>query len=99
MRAIRSTFIFSIAAFLLGFALGGLSFHVAPAEGVFGLKTSMIQIESALVEMEKNISDLQKNMGTIKQAKDRLSSLPPAEGDAIKKESDSVKPTIPGIGR
>ena len=39
----------------------------------------MSQIGSALVEMQKNV-------GTIKQAKDELSSLSPAGGNAIKKE-------------
>ena len=47
----RSTYIFSIAAFLLGFGLGGVSLHVASAQGLFGLKTSVSQIGSALVEM------------------------------------------------
>lgn len=42
-------------------------------------------------EMEKNLAALQKNMGMIKQAKDQLSSLPSAGGDAIKKEGDSIK--------
>jgi hypothetical protein len=35
--------------------------------------------------MQKNVDALQKNMGTIKQAKDQLSSLSPAGGDTIKK--------------
>ena len=69
MTATRFTYSFSIAAFLLGFAMGGLSFHVASAQGVFGLKTSITQIGSALMEMQKNVDELQKNMGTIKQAK------------------------------
>lgn len=98
MRAIGSTYIYSIAVFLFGFVVGGLSFHVATAEGVFGLKPAMTQIGTALGEMQKNLDDLQKNMDAIKKAKDQLSSLPPASGDVIKKESDSVKPTIPGIG-
>ena len=59
MTATRSTYIFSIAAFLLGFSLGGLSLHVASAQGLFGLKTSITQIGSALVEMEKNVDALQ----------------------------------------
>ncbi len=59
----------------------------------------MTQIGSALVEMQKNVDDLQKNMGTIKQAKDQLSSLSPAGGDAIEKEGESLKQMIPGFGQ
>ncbi|MEP6960268.1 MAG: hypothetical protein ABI980_16200, partial [Nitrospirota bacterium] len=71
MTAARSTYIFTTTAFLLGFGLGGLSLHVASAQGLFGLKTSVTQIGTALVEMQKNVDALQKNMGTIKQAKDQ----------------------------
>jgi hypothetical protein len=99
MTATRSTYIFLIAAFLLGFGLGGVSLHVASAQGLFGLKTSISQIGSALVEMQKNVDALQKNMGTIKQAKDQLSSLSPAGGDAIKKGGESLKQLIPGLGQ
>ena len=99
MTATRSTYIFSIATFLLGFGLGGFSLHVASAEGLFGLKTSISQIGSALVEMQKNVDALQKNMGTLKQAKDQLSSVSPAEGDALKKEGESLKQLIPGLGQ
>ena len=99
MRATRSTYIFLIAAFLLGFGLGGLSLHVASAQGVFGLKTSITQIGSALVEMQKNVDDLQKNMGTIKQTKDQLSFLSPEGGDAIKNEGESLKQLMPGLGQ
>ena len=99
MTATRSTYMFLIAAFLLGFGLGGLSLHVASAQGLLGLKTSVTQIGSALVEMQKNVDALQKNMGTIKQAKDDLSSLSPAGGDAIKKEGESLKQMIPGMGQ
>lgn len=99
MRATRSTYIFLIAAFLLGFGLGGLSLHVASAQGVFGLKTSVTQIGSALVEMQKNVDDLQKNMDTVKQAKDQLSSLSPTGGDGMKKESESLKKLLPGMGQ
>jgi hypothetical protein len=49
--------------------------------------------------MQKNVDELQKNMGTIKQAKDQLSSLSPASGDAIKKEGESLKQMIPGLGQ
>jgi hypothetical protein len=98
MTAARSTYIVSITAFLLGFGLGGLSLHVATAQGLFGVKTSITQIGSALIEMQKNVDALQKNMGTIKQAKDQLSSLSPAGGDAIKKEEESLKELIPGMG-
>ena len=99
MTVTRSTYIFSIAAFLLGFSLGGLSLHVASAQGLFGLKTSIAQIGSALVEMEQNVDALQKNMGTIKQAKDQLFSLSSAGGDTIKKMGESLKQLIPGLGR
>ena len=99
MIATRSTYMFSIAAFLLGFGLGGLSLHVASAQGLLGLKTSVSQIGSALVEMQKNVDALQKNMGTIKQAKDELSNLSPAGGDALKKEGESLKQIIPGFGQ
>ena len=66
---------FTISAFLLGFVLGGVSLHVAEAEGLFGLKDSVTQIGGSLVEMQKNVDALQKNMNTIKKAKDQLSSL------------------------
>jgi len=99
MTTTRLTYIFSIAAFLLGFGLGGFSLHVASAQGLFGLKTSITQIGSALVEMQKNVDDLQKNMGTIKQAKDQLSSLSPTGGDGMKKEGESLKQLLPGMGQ
>jgi len=99
MKAAQSTYIFSITAFLLGFGLGGVSLHVASAQGLFGLKASVTQIGSALVEMQKNVDALQKNMGTIKQAKDQLSSLAPAGGDAIKKEGESLRDLVPGMGK
>ena len=99
MKAGQSTYIFSITAFLLGFGLGGVSLHVASAQGLCGLKASVTQIGSALVEMQKNVDALQKNMGTIKQAKDQLSSLAPAGGDAIKKEGESLRDLVPGMGK
>ena len=99
MKAARSMYIFSITAFLLGFGLGGVSLHVASAQGLFGLKTSVTQIGSALVEMQKNVDALQKNMGTIKQAKDQLSALSPAGGDAIKKEGESLRDLVPGMSK
>jgi predicted nucleic acid-binding Zn-ribbon protein len=100
MTATRSTYIFSITAFLLGFGLGGLSLHVASAQGLFGLKTSISQIGSALVEMQKNVDDLQKNMGTIKHAKEQLAALAPESGgDAMKKEGESLKKMLPGMGQ
>jgi hypothetical protein len=95
----RSAYIFTIAAFLLGFGLGGVSLHVASAQGLFGIKTSVTQIGSALIEMQKNVDALQKNMGTIKQAKDQLSSLSPAAGDAIKNKGESLKQLIPELGQ
>ncbi len=99
MTITRAAYVFSIPAFLVGFGLGGLSLHVASAQGLFGLKTSVTQIGSALVEMQKNVDDLQKNMNSIKQAKDQLASLSPTGGDAIKKGSESMKQLIPGLGQ
>jgi hypothetical protein len=75
MTTARSMSLIAIPAFLIGFGLGGLSLHVATAEGLFGLKDSVSQIGTSLVEMQKNVDALQKNMNTIKQAKDQLSSL------------------------
>jgi len=95
----RSTYIVLIAVFLLGFGLGGVSLHVASAQGLFGLKTSVSQIGTALVEMQKNVDSLQKNMDTIKQAKDQLSALSSASGETIKKEGESFKQLIPGMGQ
>ena len=99
MTATRSIYMFSIAAFLVGFGMGGLSLHVASAQGLFGLKTSISQIGSALVEMQKNVDDLQKNMSTLKHAKDQLSALSTGGGDALKKEEESLKQLIPGMGQ
>jgi Zn-dependent oligopeptidase len=99
MTTTRSAYIFSIASFLLGFGLGGLSLHVASAQGILGLKTSVSQIGTALVDMQKNVDALQKNMGTIKQAKEELSSLSPSSEDAMKKEGESLKHMIPGMGQ
>jgi hypothetical protein len=70
MTVTRSKYIFLISTFLLGFGLGGVWLHVASAQGLFGIKTSVTQIGSALIEMQENVDALQKNMGTIKQAKD-----------------------------
>jgi hypothetical protein len=75
MTAKRSIAIIAIPAFLLGFGLGGVSLHVASAQGLFGLKDSVTQIGTSLIEMQKNVDALQKNMTTIKQAKDQLSTL------------------------
>lgn len=72
---------FTIPAFLLGFILGGMSLHVAEAEGLFGIKDSVTQIGTSLIEMQKNVDQLQQNMNTIKQAKDKLSSLSPTSGN------------------
>jgi hypothetical protein len=99
MTAARSMYSYAIPAFLLGFGLGGLSLHIASAQGLLGLKTSVSQIGTSLVEMQKNVDALQKNMNTIKQAKDQLSSLSPTDGDAIKKGSESMKQLIPGLGQ
>lgn len=86
MTGTRSMYVYVISAFLFGFGLGGVSLHVATAEGLFGLKDSVAQIGTSLVEMQKNVDALQNNMNTIKQAKDKLSTLPSGGGamDAIK---------------
>jgi hypothetical protein len=76
----RSICTVAIPAFLLGFGLGGLSLHMASAEGLFGIKDSVTQIGGSLVEMQKNVDELQKNMNSLKQAKDKLSTLPSAGG-------------------
>jgi hypothetical protein len=47
----------------------------------------------------ENVDELQKNMGTIKQAKDQLSSVSAVGGDAMKKEGDSLKQMMPGLGQ
>jgi hypothetical protein len=99
MTVTRSAYIFSIVAFLLGFGLGGVSLHVASAQGLFWLKTSVTQIGSALIEMQKNVDALQKNMGTIKQAKDQLSALSPAGSDAIKNKAESLKQLVSGLSQ
>lgn len=80
MTTTRSISIIAIPAFLIGFVLGGLSLHIASAEGLFGIKDSVTQIGSSLIEMQKNVDDLQKNMNKMKQVKDQLSSLSPTGG-------------------
>lgn len=80
MTNARSMAMFAVPAFLLGFVLGGVSLHVASAEGLFGIKDSVTQMGGSLIEMQKNVDDLQKNMNKIKQVKDQLSSLPSSGG-------------------
>ena len=80
MTNTRFMSMFAVPGFLLGFVLGGVSLHVASAEGLFGIKDSVTQMGSSLVEMQKNVDDLQKNMNKIKQVKDQLSSLSPSGG-------------------
>jgi hypothetical protein len=89
MTTARSISMIAIPAFLIGFGLGGLSLHIASAEGLFGLKDSVTQIGSSLVEMQKNVDELQKNMNTLKQTKDKLSSLSPT-GDGMGGAMDSL---------
>src|SRR5207249_3066001 len=91
--------VFTIGVFFLGFALGGVSLHYAQAQGLMGLTPSIQQIGTALTEMQKNVNDLQKNMGTIKQAKENLTSLVPGGGESIPKDGDSLKKRIPGMGQ
>jgi hypothetical protein len=99
MNFTRQTTIAIVAAFLLGVAFGGASLHYAYAQGMLGLTTSVKQIGGALVEMQKNIDDLQKNMGTLKQAKDQLTSLSSVGGGSIQGEGESLKKMIPGFGQ
>ena len=100
MKSTRPTALFTITAFLLGFGLGGVSIHYASAQGMFGVTASVKQIGTALIEMQKNVDELQKNMGTIKQAKEQLAALAPEGGtDAIKKEGESLKKFLPGMGQ
>jgi hypothetical protein len=99
MTNTRWATVFTIGVFFLGFALGGVSLHYAQAQGVFGLSTSVKQIGQALVEMQKNVDDLQKNMGTLKQAKEQLTSLAPGGGESVPKDGDSLKKLIPGMGQ
>lgn len=89
MFTTRSMSMIAILAFLIGFGLGGLSLHVASAQGILGLKDSVTQIGGSLVEMQKNVDELQKNMNTIKQAKDQLSSLS-STGGGVGGAMDSI---------
>ena len=99
MINMRRTTVLTIAVFFLGFASGGMSLHYAQAQGLLGLSTSVKQIGQALVEMQKNVDDLQKNMGTLKQAKEQLTSLTPGSGESLPKDGDSLKKAIPGFGQ
>jgi len=99
MITTRWATVFTIGVFLLGFALGGVSLHYAQAQGLMGLTPSIQQIGTALTEMQKNVNDLQKNMGTIKQAKENLTSLVPGGGESIPKDGDSLKKLMPGMGQ
>ena len=49
--------------------------------------------------MQKNVNDLQKNMGTIKQAKEQLTTLVPRGGESMPKDGDSLKKIFPGLGQ
>ena len=99
MINMRRTTVLTIAVFFLGFASGGMSLHYAQAQGLLRLSTSVKQIGQALVEMQKNVDDMQKNMGTIKQAKEQLTSLAPGGGESLPKDGDSLKKAIPGFGQ
>ena len=99
MITMRRSTVLTIAVFFLGFASGGVSLHYAQAQGILGLSTSVKQIGEALVEMQKNVDDLQKNMGTLKQAKEQLTSLTPGSGESLPKDGDSLKKAIPGFGQ
>ncbi|MBX3329905.1 MAG: hypothetical protein KF722_05865 [Nitrospira sp.] len=89
MITTRSMSMIAMLAFLIGFGLGGMSLHVASAQGILGLKDSVTQIGGSLVEMQKNVDELQKNMNTIKQAKDQLSSLS-STGGGVGGAMDSI---------
>jgi hypothetical protein len=80
MPITRSLYLFALPAFLVGFGLGGVSLHIAAAEGLFGIKDSVTQIGSSLMEMQKNVDALQKNMNMLKETKDKLSSLSSPSG-------------------
>ncbi|HEU5406191.1 MAG TPA: hypothetical protein VFU48_00385 [Nitrospira sp.] len=80
MPIARSLYLFAMPAFLVGFGLGGLSLHMASAEGLFGIKDSVTQIGSSLMEMQKNVDALQKNMNLLKETKEKLSSLSSSGG-------------------
>ena len=99
MINMRRTTVLTIVVFFLGFASGGVSLHYAQAQGILGLSGSVKQIGQALVEMQKNVDDLQKNMGTLKQAKEQLTSLTPGGGESLPKDGDSLKKAIPGFGQ
>ena len=99
MRTVHLRLAAVSTAFLLGCVVGGLSLHIAEAQGLLGLKTSVSQIGSALIDMQKNVDELPKNMNTLKQAKDQLSSLSPSGGDVLKKDGDSLKQLMPGMGQ
>ena len=99
MITMRRSTVLTIAVFFLGYALGAISLHYAEAQGLLGLSGSVKQIGQALVEMQKNVDDLQKNMGTLKQAKEQLTSLTPGSGESLPKDGDSLKKAIPGLGQ
>ena len=92
MNNTRSLYLHAIPAFVLGFALGGVSIHYAAEQGTFGM-ASVKQMGNALVEMQKNVDDLQKNMGTLKSAKDQWGALPTEGGAGM------FKKAIPGMGQ
>lgn len=100
------TTVWIVAAFLLGFGMGGTSFYYAHAQGVFGLSASVQQIGTTLVEMKKNVDALQQNMGTLTKVKEDLSTLASLksnpllkEGESLKQEGESLKNLVPGFGQ
>jgi hypothetical protein len=95
-----------VTAFLLGFAMGGMSVYHAQAQGLLGLSGSVQQIGTALADMKKNVDALQQNMGTLTQVKEQLSALASPgnnpllkEGDSLKQEGESLKKMVPGFGQ
>jgi hypothetical protein len=95
-----------MAAFVLGFGIGGGSLYYAQAEGLFGLSTSVQQIGTTLADMKKNVDALQKNMATLTDVKNQLSALASPsgnpllkEGESLKEEGDSFRKMLPGFNQ
>ena len=78
-------------AFLLGFAMGGLSLHYAQAQGMLGLSASVKQIGTTLADMKKNVDALQQNMSTLTQVKEQLNALASPTDNPLLKEGESIK--------
>lgn len=106
MHARRWTVLAIVAAFLIGFGMGGTTVHYAQAQGLFGLSTSVEQIGTALADMKKNVDALQQNMGTLTKIKEDLGALASGknnpllkEGESLKQEGEGLKKLVPGFGQ